>query len=343
LTLYVANPLADTRWDDLVDRHPSSSAFHQRGWLEALSRTYNYEPIVLTVSPPDQPLADSIVFCRMRSPIVGNRLVSLPFADHCEPLVTGPEILQEFGKWLREERDQKGLKYVEIRPLNGMQGGCLQPSRSYAFHELDLEPSLEEVFARLHRDSIQRRIQRATKEQITYDVGSSSKNLYDFYRLLLKTRRRHRLLPQPLAWFENLVACMGDSLEIRVARKNATPVAAILTLRHKTTVVYKYGCSDRRFHNFGAMPFLFWRLIDESKSQGMKTLDFGRSDLDQESLMAFKDRFGTRRTTLTYYRYPKEKQSVAAAWSTKAVGQLCYFLPERAFALAGKIVYPHIG
>ena len=254
-----------------------------------------------------------------------------------------PEVFQEFGSWLREERDQKGLKYVEIRPLNGTQGGGLEPSRSYAFHELDLDPSLEEVFARLHRDSIQRRIQRAAKEQITYDVGASSKNLCDFYRLLLKTRRRHRLLPQPLAWFENLVACMGDRLEIRVARKNATPVAAILTLRHKTTVVYKYGCSDHRFHNFGAMPFLFWRLIDESKSQGMKTLDFGRSDLDQESLMAFKDRFGTRRTTLTYYRYPKEKQSVTALWSTKAVGQLCYFLPERAFALAGKIVYPHIG
>jgi lipid II:glycine glycyltransferase (peptidoglycan interpeptide bridge formation enzyme) len=257
--------------------------------------------------------------------------------------VNDPEVFQEFGSWLREERDQKGLKYVEIRPLNGTQGGGLEPSRSYAFHELDLEPSLEEVFARLHRDSIQRRIQRAAKEQITYDVGASSKNLCDFYRLLLKTRRRHRLLPQPLAWFENLVACMGDRLEIRVARKNATPVAAILTLRHKTTVVYKYGCSDHRFHNFGAMPFLFWRLIDESKSQGMKTLDFGRSDLDQESLMAFKDRFGTRRTTLTYYRYPKEKQSVTALWSTKAVGQLCYFLPERAFALAGKIVYPHIG
>jgi lipid II:glycine glycyltransferase (peptidoglycan interpeptide bridge formation enzyme) len=136
---------------------------------------------------------------------------------------------------------------------------------------------------------------------------------------------------------------MGDSLEIRMARKYTTPVAAMLTLRHKTTVVYKYGCSDQRFHNFGAMPFLLWRLIDDSKAQGMTTLDFGRSDLDQQSLMAFKDRFGTRRTTLTYYRYPKTKESVIAGWSTRAVGRLCRFMPKRALALAGKIVYPHIG
>jgi hypothetical protein len=41
----VINPLSDDRWDDLVTHHPRASVFHQRGWLEALSRTCGYEPL----------------------------------------------------------------------------------------------------------------------------------------------------------------------------------------------------------------------------------------------------------------------------------------------------------
>ena len=36
----VIDPLADARWDELVERHPRASVFHTRGWLEALKRTY---------------------------------------------------------------------------------------------------------------------------------------------------------------------------------------------------------------------------------------------------------------------------------------------------------------
>ena len=50
-TLYNRS-LSDSRWDELVSRHPRASVFHERGWLEALVRTYGYEPFVLTSTPP---------------------------------------------------------------------------------------------------------------------------------------------------------------------------------------------------------------------------------------------------------------------------------------------------
>src|SRR5207245_5150625 len=134
-------------------------------------------------------------------------------------------------------------------------------SRSYCFHELDLTASLEQIFRRLHKDSIQRKIRRAEAERIEYEVGRSKQLVDQFYRLLLPTRRRHQWLPQPQAWFRNLVDCMGDGIQIRVARKDGNPIAAMLTLRHGATGVYKYGCSDEKFHSLVAMPFLFWRLI----------------------------------------------------------------------------------
>jgi hypothetical protein len=49
------------------------------------------------------------------------------------------------------------------------------------------------------------------------------------------------LLTSSLFWFRNLVGSMGDNLTIRLVSKGDCPVAAILTLSHKTTATYKYG------------------------------------------------------------------------------------------------------
>jgi CelD/BcsL family acetyltransferase involved in cellulose biosynthesis len=342
VNIHITNPLSDPRWEDLVASHPHASAFHQRGWLEALSRTYGYQPLVLTSAPPGKPFSDGVVFCRVSSWITGTRLVSLPFADHCEPLLNDPSDLTEFMNWLRAERECQHWRYVEVRPLSPI-GHDWHASRSYCFHELDLTHGLEQIFKELHKDSIQRRIQRAEREGLSYEVGRSEQLVSEFYRLLLITRRRHHLLPQPRTWFKNLVECMGDSVQIRLARKNDIPIAAMLTLRHRSSVIYKYGCSDEKVHNLGAMPFLFWRLIEESRASGAERIDFGRSDLDQNSLINFKDKFGTTKKVLKYYRYPEEKEAATTRWDGRAIRQFFSVLPDSIASTAGRIVYRHMG
>ncbi len=91
MSIHTIDPLSDRRWDDLVARHPNASAFHQRGWLEALARTYGYEPVVFTTSSPTAELKNGLVFCRVKSWLTGSRLVSLPFSDHCEPICDSTE------------------------------------------------------------------------------------------------------------------------------------------------------------------------------------------------------------------------------------------------------------
>jgi hypothetical protein len=48
VAVYEVNPLTDPRCGALLERHPAASAFHTAGWLEALRRTYGYEPFVVT-------------------------------------------------------------------------------------------------------------------------------------------------------------------------------------------------------------------------------------------------------------------------------------------------------
>src|SRR2546422_2910875 len=56
-----------------------------------------------------------------------------------------------------------------------------------------------------------------------------------------------------------------SQLKIRIVSKDGQSIAGILTLSYKRALVYKYGCSDARFHILGGMPLLFWKTIQEGK------------------------------------------------------------------------------
>jgi hypothetical protein len=345
MSLYRVKPLSDGRWDDLVARHPRASVFHDRGWLEALSRTYRYEPIVLTSTPPGQPLQNGIVYCRVASWLTGTRLVSLPFSDHCDPLLTHPDELGEFMQHVSDESDEQHYRYVEFRRLLPVHDGAsgFRESCSYHSHRIDIQPSLERIFEGLHRSSIQRKIQRADREGLTYEIGSSEQQMEEFYHLMLVTRRRHHRLPQPRLWFKNLIRYMGNRVQIRLARKNQKAIAAMLTLRNRTSIVYKYGCSDARFHPLGSMPFLFWKLIEEGKASGAEVVDLGRSDLSHEGLIVFKDRLGARREPLRYYRRPSHRARSVSVWGTNVIRNFFPVLPESILSAAGNALYKHMG
>jgi len=344
MALYTFDPLTDRRWEDLVAVHPNASVFHQTRWLRALAATYGYKPIVVTDASPTDKLSWAIPFCQVESWITGTRLVSLPFADHCEPLLPENERSSGFVDWLCAECDRQGWRYVELRPLKWTCGNSpLLASISYRFHTLDLTSSLQDIFRRLDKDSLQRRIRRAEREQLAYDKGRSENLLDDFYRLLLKTRRRHQSLPQPRAWFRNLAESLGESLEVRVARKNGTPIAALLTLRSRETVVYKYGCSDERYHHLAGIPWLFWKVIEESKAEGAKLLDFGRTDFEHDSLRRFKDQFGTICQQISYFRYPAKAAKPINTTNLNKLRRVCSFMPDTLLSAAGSLAYRHMG
>lgn len=348
MPIYDLDPVQDARWEAFLGRHPQASVFHAPGWLEALRRTYGYEPCVVTTAAPGEELRNGIVFCRVKSWLTGNRAVSLPFADHCQPLVEGPEILTALTEALKKEQKRTKWKYVELRPrtTEGLmeEGMLIGESARFHFHTLDLRPDLESLYRGLHKSCVQRKVQRAERENLVYEEGRSEALLTKFHHLLLKTRRRHQLPPQPQEWFRNLLDCVGDGARIRMVSKDGQPVASILTLFYKHTLVYKYGCSDSRFHRLGGMPVLFWKAIQEGKRLGAREFDLGRTEIDNPGLTAFKGHLGATCSTLTYFRYPPRlPSSHPSNWKVKILKSAFGWLPDTLLITAGRLLYRHVG
>src|SRR5579883_124996 len=117
MKLCTINPLTDARWAHFVGSHPDGAIFHTREWLEALRRTYRYEPAAYAIEDGGR-LLSGIPVCRVESLITGSRLVSLPFSDHCQPLIGYPEHFSELIAAIATDARRERLKYFEIRPLS---------------------------------------------------------------------------------------------------------------------------------------------------------------------------------------------------------------------------------
>jgi hypothetical protein len=343
--LFTLDPLTDPRWSRFILSHPAASISHTTGWLRALQRTHDYRPVVLTTSSPQDELRSGVVFCLIQSWLSGRRIVSLPFSDHCEPLANGPEELDALIEGLIAEFHRQGCKRVEVRPVGALsEGHGLESSQEYVCHKLDLRDGRERIFRRLHKNCVQRKIRRAEREGLTCKDGRSAELLGQFYRLLVISRRRQQLPPQPLAWFRNLIDCLGDHVNISVASKGDQPIAAIVTLRFKDVLTYKYGCSDHRFHRFGGMQLLLWKAIEQAISAGLREFDMGRSDLDSPGLITFKDRWAAARSRLVYWASPAQSTARShSIWKLNAAKKIFSHTPTTCLTLVGSSLYKHIG
>jgi lipid II:glycine glycyltransferase (peptidoglycan interpeptide bridge formation enzyme) len=132
-----------------------------------------------------------------RSPRPARKGISLPFSDHCEPLIQNRGELVAFLAELRVRVQAARCSYVELRPLSLLNKTQheFQTSEQFYYHSIDLRVGAGEVFRRFHRDCIQRKIRRAEREGIEACEGTGPEALRMFYDLVIQTRRRQGLPP----------------------------------------------------------------------------------------------------------------------------------------------------
>jgi lipid II:glycine glycyltransferase (peptidoglycan interpeptide bridge formation enzyme) len=229
-------------------------------------------------------------------------------------------------------------------PISGIDP-AFSTSQSFLLHTMDLSGGLDSVAARFHKNHVLRKIRRSEREGLRCVEGHDKELLNAFYGLLVRTRRRHGLPPQPLEWFEAILNCLAGRAAIRVAYKGTTAVAAVVTLTHRGTVTYKYGASDETWHSLGGMQLLLWKTIEDASARGFTELDMGRSAIDQPGLVAFKEHWGTTRENLTYVTCPKPSP-IRAGLMRGTVGVARWVLshsPRAALVRLGRAFYHHAG
>jgi CelD/BcsL family acetyltransferase involved in cellulose biosynthesis len=339
----IIDPRQFDRWDDWVLSVKHTNVFHSRSWARILMDSYGYKPHYLMLLKQGKPLAAWPLY-ETRSLWKGKNGVSLPFSDHCEPLLSDDVHFQTLFREVAQHAKQSKWRNLELRGGGRFLKG-VRTSATYNLHRLQLSSTESDMAKRL-RSSTKRNIKKALKQHILVSRHTSLEAVHDFYRLNCMTRKHHGLPPQPFSFFRNLhrhLVAQGSGL-IVLAHHGSQLVAGAVFLHFGNVAMYKYGASDRDFLASRPNNLVMWEAIKWYGRRGYRWFDMGRSEVDNLGLNQFKNGWGTTVETISYFRYdPVQKRF------TESVAPIPHFFNEAfrrtplpVLKLFGTLAYRHM-
>ena len=340
------DPRADDRWMDLLGRAPQTLAFHHPAWLALLADQYGYRCEAVALAEPGGRLVAGLPICRVESRLTGRRLVALPFSDLCPPLVAAdapPAAAGALADAVRAAQAEAGLT-LEVRgPLDG----ATDANRGARFlhHVLDLTPGPEAVLAAAHSQN-RRGVNKARKAGVTVEARTDRDGLDAFYALHLETRRRQGVPIQPLSFIRRLESLFAAGLGyVLLARHEGATAAAAVFVGYGPTLTYKYGASDTEHLAVRPNNAIFAEAFERACAAGFEQLDFGRTDLDNPGLAAFKRNWGAEEREVAYTVLPEAPSDADAppGLARRAAAQVIRRSPPAVGRLIGTALYRHFG
>jgi len=92
----IIDPNKDYRWDQFVQEHPFGWICHLSGWMNVLESSFKHmKPYYYAILDNSiNRITAALPIFHVKSNLIGDRIVSLPFTTLCDPLVTQPEDLK---------------------------------------------------------------------------------------------------------------------------------------------------------------------------------------------------------------------------------------------------------
>lgn len=296
LTTITVDPTTDPRWARLLTKR-DADIFHSPPWLRALRDTYGFTFEARMLGDASGEPAAGFVYAPIDD-VMDPRIVSLPFSDFCDPLVSTPSEWTAVteGVLTPDQRFHLRCVHSELPLIDPL----LSPSGRARWHGVDLERDLDEIWATI-ASAARRSIRKARDEGVEVRSADGIDDLRAFFELHLRVRKyKYRLLAQPWGFFEQLwshLLSQGHG-QLLLAERDGKVLGGVLLLQWGRTSYYKFNASEPDL--LGARPndLVIWEAISHGVARGLTRLDFGLSDWDQEGLLRFKRKYATEEKTI---------------------------------------------
>lgn len=337
-TTEVLDPLVDPRWTALVSTAPEALVFHQPLWMRLLAEHYGYEPEAVCVVGHDGRLRAGLPLARVSSRLTGRRLVALPFSDLCPPLTTpgaGAEERAALGRAVAARAIAAGLPLEVRAPFGELGGRC---ATRHHLHVLDLRGDAAPA------STTRRNVGKARRAGVVVEWRADRPALDDFYALHLQTRRRQGVPTQPKGFIRGFDRLFAAGLGVvGLALLDGAAVAAAVFLGTGSTLVYKYGASDRAASGARPNHLLFAEAIERARAGGFDRLDLGRTDIGHEGLRRFKASWGADEQPLTYTYLGREPPAPGRSRAERLLAAVITRTPAVTGRALGAAFYRHAG
>ena len=339
------DPIADGRWQAFVERMPDAMIFHHPAWMRLLHEQYGYEMLACCAVDAGDEIVGGLPAARIRSRLTGTRLVALPFSDVCPRILNAErrgEIDDVVLGSIEDEQQRLGIDFEIREAIPALRRGRLD-DRFYQ-HRLKLDPDVAAVQARFSKSQVRRGIAKATREGVRVRRATGRDALDAFYALHVRTRRRLGVPTQPKRFIRRFADLFEQGLGfVLLADWQDKTIAAAVFLTFNRTLTYKYGASDGRHLNKRPNNALFMEAIAWGCANGQRTLDFGRTDLDNEGLRSFKRAWGAEELEVAYTRLSERPSKGDRVSTPAALRSAISHGPPVLGRVVGGTLYKHFG
>jgi lipid II:glycine glycyltransferase (peptidoglycan interpeptide bridge formation enzyme) len=326
-----------------IEECNDSSIYHHPAWIAAIEKSFNQNAYYLLFRNNAGDVAGILPFFTVKSIITGKRIVTLPLSTYCDPLISN-DLFHECIDFIKKQFPD--FNSFDLRTLKNYSNVLNEFSEEseYVTHFLHLKDSIDDTFNAFHPTSVRASIRRAEKNKLTIKWGETIEELKIFYHLKLRLRKRLLLPPLPFNFFYNVWQSLKEfnMIHLPVVVKDNFPIAAGFILNFKDTFYLEYTAADKDYFNLYPNHKLFFEVIKKAHQKGAKKIDFGRTSLDNISLIAFKEKWAAKKEMIYHYHYPnkpivKKEQNRLK----KVLTNINKYLPDKLFEAEGKILYRH--
>ena len=311
-------PIVTTQDIKYADHNGSHTPYcYEQYWLKVFNQTFPYIVKGFKICIDGQEVG-VFLYTIMKSPLWGNRIISLPFADEGGVMFHKPQAVVDglsaqlvcaLSRELDKEAQSHKVSFIEIRgdgtiPLWYEADKIFIKRKAYVKFLLDLKMPYKDIRKKFHSNIITN-LRKADRSVDVRDCRAPEE-IDEIYRIYLLEMRRLGGVPLPDSYFHAL--SQQKTTKILVALVNERIVGFIMLLTSRSRVMADINASLASVRKLFPKIRLYDAAIRWSCENGFESFDFMRTR-PNTGLYSHKKKWGGVEVPVYYYTRFYNKRS----------------------------------
>ena len=286
------------RIDAWLMERDDSTPFHRPQWVIAVAQGTDQEALYLLAENKDGDLMAVLPLHIIHSPIFGRALVSSGFSVSGGILSSSPTASARLADAAWNLAQRHSCPTVELR------GGVLpagQWQKKEGAHANFARPLCADDESELLAIPRKQRaeVRKGLKNELEVNIGSDQRDIDWHYDIYAQSVHNLGTPVFPKSLIEGVFRSFGEDADILTVCHQGAPVASVLSLYHKGTVMPYWGGGIWQARALRANDIMYYELMNHARRRGCSHFDFGRSKTGSGAY-AFKKNWGFEPDPLSY-------------------------------------------
>ena len=283
--------------------HNKDNLFFNIKWIECLKVIYGNNILIIKKSVSKSSNL-AIPFFLINDHFFQKYLVCLPITPITninEKYIL--ETLNEVGSILIKSKLIKDIIYKDNLSK-------ISNNNQFYFHDIPLVENLLKIKGK-YSSRVNRDLKKLKKYNYSVTIEKlKNYNLNLFYNLYINNNKKFGSPSLPLSFFKNLLKILDKNNMLFICYKGNLPVSCSLFIYDNDCAYYSYvGVASNQKHETGHR-LIIDKAIDFFKQKKIKKINLGKSSKEQKGLIEFKNSFGSKLRSISYYSHQDRNYSL---------------------------------